>query len=858
MKKGLIILFMCFLTLPILAIKADPQPATIIQSDGTKLTVLLHGDEEFHWYTTTDNVFLVHVGYDYYVADIDNDGNLFPTLQLAHEKADRSSSEVKLVENQTNKSAFITNVKKQKGEQQRKRISIGTSTPPYLTHKGSPNILVILVQFSDLSFSLDNPQKSFQDYLNGEGPLTDYGLREDRNYGSVRQYFHDMSQGLFEPIFDVSAPITLSNSWTFYGTNITELIEESCNKVDNQIDFSKYDNDKDGYVDHISIIFAGYSGNVSGTSSYCIWPSCGELYSYGRTYDGVKVCRYGLTGELNYYPDKTYKEPPYKRINGVGVFCSVFSNTLGLPNVYPITDEAKQCDNQGMEYWDLLDIGSYTDNGYTPTPYTPWEMCVMGWADIEDLGSAERKVTLPEKKYYKIATDNDYEYLILQNLQNNYWASKMLGHGLIVYRIDYQNMFVTKDDNPNNTAGKPGITLVPADQLLISSTRVYYNESERSEAKPYSSEEYVQSFYGDPYPGTAGVTDLPIVRLNHTTITKPICNIKEENGIITFDYLKSDEPSGSVTKTIDGTIVTLMVDGAIEGEKVTVDLNAQGWENGKPVDSTTITLADGTKITFDKGDGISTPSFYVSSKGVRVYAKNTITISGKAVAKVVLYCDFYNGTAYVGNSTLYGSASGTTFVICNEFSENKGGDQLRVQKIEITYAITDVEPILLSISASGNGNVFYNGAAIRNESKSFSIYKGTSATISFTPDNGYRIASVKVNNTDVTSQVKNNQYTVSSISINTTVSVAFEQIPISTYTLTVTASGNGSATYSDTAVRNNNKSFSIEEGTNATVSFTPDNGYRIASVKVNNSDVTSSIANNQYTVSNMSPIRTRL
>ena len=64
----------------------------------------------------------------------------------------------------------------------------------------------------------------------------------------------------------------------------------------------------------------------------------------------------------------------------------------------------------------------------------------------------------------------------------------------------------------------------------------------------------------------------------------------------------------------------------------------------------------------------------------------TDAISGKAVAKVVMTCDSYNGTAYTGNSTLYASASGTTFVICNEHSEAKGGDQLRVQAIEITYA----------------------------------------------------------------------------------------------------------------------------------------------------------------------------
>ena len=147
-----------------------------------------------------------------------------------------------------------------------------------------------------------------------------------------------------------------------------------------------------------------------------------------------------------------------------------------------------------------------------------------------------------------------------------------------------------------------------------------------------------------------------------------------------------ETPAGNVTKTVDGNIVTLVVADAAEGDKVTVDLSAQGWESGKAVDPATITLSDGTKITFAKGEGSNTPAFYEATKGVRVYAKNTITISGKAVAKVVMTCDSYNGTAYTGNSTLYASASGTSFVICNEHSEAKGGDQLRVQTIEITYA----------------------------------------------------------------------------------------------------------------------------------------------------------------------------
>lgn len=145
-----------------------------------------------------------------------------------------------------------------------------------------------------------------------------------------------------------------------------------------------------------------------------------------------------------------------------------------------------------------------------------------------------------------------------------------------------------------------------------------------------------------------------------------------------------EDQQGNVKITTDGNIVTFTVEGTNPSFSSAVDLNEQGWANQDKV--TSLTLPDGTVITFGQGEGSNAPAFYTATKGVRVYAKNTITISGAAVSKVVLTCDSYNGTNYTGNSTMYATANGTTFVICNEHSEAKGGEQLRVQAIEITYA----------------------------------------------------------------------------------------------------------------------------------------------------------------------------
>ena len=72
-----------------------------------------------------------------------------------------------------------------------------------------------------------------------------------------------------------------------------------------------------------------------------------------------------------------------------------------------------------------------------------------------------------------------------------------------------------------------------------------------------------------------------------------------------------------------------------------------------------------------------------------------------------------------------------------------------------------------------------------------------------------------------------------------------------TYTLSITATGNGSATYDETSVRNETKSFTVNEGTDATIVFSSDDGNSIASVIVNNSDVTSQVSENSYTISNI-------
>ena len=155
----------------------------------------------------------------------------------------------------------------------------------------------------------------------------------------------------------------------------------------------------------------------------------------------------------------------------------------------------------------------------------------------------------------------------------------------------------------------------------------------------------------------------------------------------------------------------------------------------------------------------------------------------------------------------------------------------------------------MTISAIGNGVVSYDNYSIKSKISSFKVTECSSVTISFTPDNGYRVKTVKVNDSDVTSDIINNKYTLSDIRSNTSVEVEFEAIPSKTYTLTIKATGNGSASYDGNTIRDETKTFTVTEGSDVTITFTPDEGYRIKSAKASGTNI-SNLSKSLCSISN--------
>ena len=499
------------------AAKAESIPVQVRQADGTVITVILRGDEHINWYTTLDGVLLVQ-GEDnnYYIGQVERNGKLIATKQLAHEALSRSQAERNLIAKQ-DKEKFFAYVNKIAEESENTYenspltrgpiIDSGYNGVPYFPHTGSPKALVILAEFQDTTFTIQDTKKVFTNYLMNEDHFTDSRYGQNQNYKGVRGYFKDCSYGQFTPIFDVVGPIKLPKKHAIYGAGndrMDLLLADACAAVDDLVDFAKYDANNDGIVDLVYIIYAGHSANTSGNKDTNIWPKSGTIIISNK-FDGKSIRRYGVSNELN-GSDKTSKNN--KKINGIGLFCHEFSHTLGLPDIYALDEEAKSQDNQGMEFWDLMDGGTEVRNGRVPASYLAWEREVMGWINIDEL---KNDITINNLKSidnggkaYKIVNPkNSNEYIVLQSIQkgpwNQGWGYGTYGKGLFAYRISYPSGKVNVFDYPNNVKGKPRVIPIPADGKILAAANAggklnVYTAQLNGDLYPYNGNNKINNF----------------------------------------------------------------------------------------------------------------------------------------------------------------------------------------------------------------------------------------------------------------------------------------------------------------------------------------------------------------------------
>ena len=237
---------------------------------------------------------------------------------------------------------------------------VGVSAAMLFPHpSGVVRGLTILVDFSDQAGAYSKTE--IDAWLNDQG-YNRFGLT-----GSVRDYYLKQSNGKVDYQNEVHGFYRAKKPKSYYQggeayERADELWAEVSAALDAEIDYSQFDNDKDGKTEAISVLYAGGEG----TFGVGLWPHASQS---NDKRDGVRLSRYMMTAMNDKPANYVFAHESghmlfgWPDLYGVGDYC-IMANRGADTNPVGIDDVLRA--DQG--WIDVVDIQSTTNARYQATP----------------------------------------------------------------------------------------------------------------------------------------------------------------------------------------------------------------------------------------------------------------------------------------------------------------------------------------------------------------------------------------------------------------------------------------------------------------------------------------------------------
>ena len=337
-------------------------------------------------------------------------------------------------------------------------------------------------------------------------------------------------------------------------------LREALRKLDNQVDWTQYDFNGDGYVDLVAFIQPAIDGACGGATNNHLWAH--RFFLTGAPYSThsmtivngqsvhVLVSDYilesGVGGEGSC--DATQIMP-------IGTVAHETGHGFGLPDLYD-TDG----NSEGVGEYSLMGSGNYT-SPFSPSRMDAWSLNELGWVTVVPLGiggtysfgaapASDTAFFLPVD-----GANSRGEYFLLENRQAVQSDSSMIqyhcqvwynagtpppcGGGLIVYHVDSEQIAQHGIDQDNRVNAGPihGLAVVQADGLANLDANP--NGTRCNSTPPLGCSDRGDA--GDPYPGTTG-------NLSFTPTSTPAAlrNVDSLPAGVVLDQITQLVPNGAM------------------------------------------------------------------------------------------------------------------------------------------------------------------------------------------------------------------------------------------------------------------------------------------------------------------------
>lgn len=370
----------------------------------------------------------------------------------------------------------------------RRRKGLDRSPHAVSSPAGTFNAIALLVQFSDNLAQVG--ATSFDTLLFGSGPgtLTDY--YEEVSYSTLTIVTLNLPSTKGWYLAPEAYDYYVDGQYGIDGTyphNARKLAEDIVLLADPIVDFSRYDNDGDGWVDTVFIIHTGPGAEATGDAD--------DIWSHAWTtvedpeVDGVRVDNYTIEPEYWLQPgDMT-----------IGVYAHELGHAFGLPDLY----DSEPQSSYGIGRWGLMGSGAWNGpsrRGDSPAHLTAWSKIQVGFITPTVVSENVTQATIPAVEANPTAyilwdggTPGN-EYFMVENRQPVGYDAYLPGHGLLIWHVDDEmnTSWYPNDEeclslyNCDCATNHYLLALEQADGLLQLEKRISHGDA------------------GDPYPGATG------------------------------------------------------------------------------------------------------------------------------------------------------------------------------------------------------------------------------------------------------------------------------------------------------------------------------------------------------------------
>ena len=285
--------------------------------------------------------------------------------------------------------------------------------------RGTLRVIVVLVDFTDKPMT--QTANHFRDLFFSQGVIPTK---------SVREYYHEVTNGLVDIQGDVVGPFRMPQTLATYAhgaaglgsalPNARTMARDAVTASNPTVNFNPFDNNGDGFVDAFIVIHAGAGGEVTGNSGD-IWSHKWVLDGGAMTVDATKIFGY-LT-----VPEDCK----------IGVCAHELGHLLfGFPDLYD-TDGT----SEGIGNWCLMAGGSWGGGGDTPSHPCAWCKANQGWVSVDNRTS-NGVISIHDVKdshtVYRLWKDGGpgNEYFLVENRQKTGFDASLPDGGLLIFHVD--------------------------------------------------------------------------------------------------------------------------------------------------------------------------------------------------------------------------------------------------------------------------------------------------------------------------------------------------------------------------------------------------------------------------------------